>query len=101
MSSSIRISGEKYATCGPNTATGWPPLVLRPETSKAFDASCGAERGARRLGNLPLAEVVVGAFCAVEAPPDGAKPPGAVASANWTLPGSGIATPRGCLGGWP
>src|SRR4051812_20667851 len=32
MSSSIRISGEKYDTCGPITATGWPLADLSAVT---------------------------------------------------------------------
>src|SRR5207247_1233494 len=39
-SSSMRISGTKYPTCGPSTPMGWPVAEWEAETSSQFDA-CG------------------------------------------------------------
>ncbi len=38
----MRISGAKYATCGPKTASGWPLAELAPDTSSALDIVFGS-----------------------------------------------------------
>jgi hypothetical protein len=47
-SSSIRISGAKYATCGPKTASGRPLAELAPETSSALDIDLGSRPSSGR-----------------------------------------------------
>ena len=92
MSSSIRISGEKYATCGPATISGWPLALFRALTSSALDIERGNESSP---GPAPARRAKPPRPMVVPAPPvPGARAPETRSSVNWTEPRSGSAIVR-------
>ena len=53
----MRICGEKYATCGPNTATGCPLADSAPETTSALDIARCPLAGGNRPSSSPARPV--------------------------------------------
>src|SRR4051794_41791219 len=80
----MRICGEKYPTCGPNTASGCPDFDAAADTSSALELDLGSEiRPPRPLGvpSTPLAASMTPETAPVTAPaaPVGSAGTGGVA----------------------